>query len=154
MPCRQHVGAEILGRLEEIRELDLLVAGDAGDRRLAGNVALGEWLDHLFAEALLVIEHVMGNAEPRGDVARVVDVLTGAAGAFAMRRRAVVVELQRHADDIVALGGQKRRDDRGIDPARHGDDDAGLLRPLGEAEAVKGARGKGGVKRKGYGHGI
>ncbi len=39
---RQHVGAELLGGVEKIAELDLLVARDARDRRLAGGVALGE----------------------------------------------------------------------------------------------------------------
>ena len=47
----------------------------------------------------------MGNAEPRGDIARVVDILPGATRALAMRRLAVVVELHRHADDVVAFGG-------------------------------------------------
>ena len=108
---RQHVGAEVLGGLEQIGELHVLVAGDAGDRRLAGDIGAGERLDHLFAKARLVIEHVMGNAEPRGDVARVVDVLPGAAGAFAVGRRAMVVKLHRDADDVVALARQQRRDD-------------------------------------------
>ena len=42
VPGRQHVGAEILGRLQQIAELDLLIAGDARDRRLAGDVALSK----------------------------------------------------------------------------------------------------------------
>ena len=42
-----------------------------------------------------------------------------------MGRCAVVVELQRHADDVVAGRLDERRDDGGIDPARHGDEDAG-----------------------------
>ena len=95
-------GAEIAGGGEEVGELDGLVAGDAGDRRLAPRVALGERLDHRLAEARLVVEHVMRDAELRGDLARVVDVLPGAAGAGAMRGRAVVVELQGDADHIVA----------------------------------------------------
>ena len=37
-----------------------------------------------------------------GDRAGVVDVLAGAAGALAVGRRAVIVELQRDADDVVA----------------------------------------------------
>ena len=46
----------------------------------------------------------MGDAERVGDAARVVDVLAGAAGALAARRGAMVVELQRDADHVVALG--------------------------------------------------
>ena len=45
----------------------------------------------------------MRNAEPFGDVARVVDILPGAAGALAVGGGAVVVELQRDADDVVAF---------------------------------------------------
>ena len=75
MAGRQRVGAEILGGVEQIGELDELVAGDAGHRRLAAGVALGESVDHLLAEAALVVEHVMRDAEPRRDPAGVVDVL-------------------------------------------------------------------------------
>ncbi len=42
----------------------------------------GERIDHLLAEALLVIEDVMRDAEPRRDEPRIVDVLAGAAGAL------------------------------------------------------------------------
>ncbi len=43
---RERVGAEPPGGVEEIGELDRLVAGDAGHRGLAGGVALGETVDH------------------------------------------------------------------------------------------------------------
>src|SRR5260370_42129728 len=82
-----------------------------------------------------------GRALPRGralrDRARVIDVLPGAAGALAVSRGTVVVELQRHADDIVALGLEQGRRDRGIDAARHGDDDADVPRGAFEIEAVE-----------------
>jgi hypothetical protein len=103
MAGRQHVGAELPGGLEEVAELDRAVALDAGDRRLAGEVALGEAVDHRLAEALLVVEHVMGNADGLRHAAGVVDVLAGAAGALAVHGGAVVVELERDADDVVAL---------------------------------------------------
>ena len=141
----EQVGAEVLGRLEQVGELHVLVAGDAGDRRLAGDIGARERLDHLLAEPRLVIEDVMGNAEPRGDVARVVDVLARAARALAVRRRAVVVELHRDADDVVALARQQRRDDAGIDAARHRHDDARIRRGLGQAEAIERARRSGGA---------
>ena len=53
----------------------------------------------------------MGNADALRHRARVVDVLPGATGAGAMRGRAVVVELQGDADDIVALRLEQRRGD-------------------------------------------
>ena len=79
----------------------------------------------------------MGNAETGGDLARVVDVLAGAASAGAMRGLAVIVQLQRHADDVVTLGLEQRGDDGGIDAAGHGDDDARVGRRLGQVERVQ-----------------
>ncbi len=132
MAGRQHLGAELARGVEQVVELDRHVAVDAGHRRLARDVALGEAVDHRLLEAALVVEHVMRNADPVGDRARVVDVLAGAAGALAVGRRAVVVELQRDADHVVALGLEQRRRHRRIDAARHRDDDAGVLRPAVE----------------------
>src|SRR3546814_14588976 len=101
MTGRQRVGAELAGRTQQIAELDPLVTAHAGDRRLATKVSVREIVDHALAEQRFVIQHVMRNAEGRGDVPRVVDVLPGAAGALAAGRRAMVVELQGDADDIV-----------------------------------------------------
>ena len=106
MAGRQQVGAEVIGGVEQIGEFHVLVAGDAWHRGLAGDVGAGERLDYFLSKALLVVEHVMGNAEPRRDVPRVVDVLPGAARALAMGRFTVVVKLHRHADDVVALPRQ------------------------------------------------
>ena len=133
MAGRQEIGAEIIGRVEQIGEFQVLIAGDARDRSLARDVSSGEWLDHLLEKALLVVEHIMGDVEPRGDVPGVVDILPGAARALAMCRFAVVVKLHRDADHVIALGGEQRRRDRRIDPARHRDDDAGVGRGLIES---------------------
>ena len=131
MARRQQIGAEVVCGGVQIGEFHVLVAGHARDRGFAGDVGSGEGLDHLLTKALLVIEHIMRNAEPRGDVPRIVDVLPRAARALAMRRFAVVVELHRDADDVVALESEHRRHDGRIDPARHRDDDAGFGRGLG-----------------------
>ena len=132
----QRVGAELVGRLQQVGELDGLVAGNAGDRRLAGDVAFGERVDHRLAEALFVVEHEMGDAEGFRNAPGVVDVLAGAAGAGAMDRGAVVVKLQGHADDVISLPLQDARHDRRIHAARHRDDDAGALRAAGKVQAV------------------
>ena len=102
MAGRQRLGAEFARGLQQIAELDRLIALDARHRRLAGDIAVGETVDHRLLEAALVVEHVMRNADALGDRARVVDVLAGAAGALAVGRRAVIVKLQRDADDVVA----------------------------------------------------
>src|SRR5262249_35782763 len=64
------------------------------------------------------------------------DVLAGAAGALAVGRGAMVVQLQRDANDVVPLRFEERRRDRGIDTTRHGHHHAGLLRPSLEVKTV------------------
>jgi hypothetical protein len=49
----------------------------------------------------------------------------------------MVVELERDAHDIVAFGLHDRRDDGGIDPARHGDDHARVGRTAFDMKTVK-----------------
>jgi hypothetical protein len=78
----------------------------------------------------------MRDADALGDRARVVDVLSRTTGAFAMRRAAVVVKLQRHPDHVVAFGLEQGRRHRRIDTAGHGDDDAGVGRAAVKIEAV------------------
>ena len=57
----------------------------------------------------------MRNADALGHLPRVMDILSGAAGALAMGRRTMIVKLQGHADDVVAICLQQGRHDRGID---------------------------------------
>jgi len=68
------------------------------------------------------------DVECLGHPAGVVDVLPGAACALAMRRLAVIVELERDADHVVAGALDQAGRHRGIHPARHRHDDAGSLR--------------------------
>ncbi len=79
----------------------------------------------------------MRNADPLGNGTGVMDVAAGAAGALAVGRRAVIVKLQRDADDVVAGFRQDRGGNRGIDAARHGDDDARRRRPSLDIEQVQ-----------------
>ena len=59
----------------------------------------------------------------RGDAPRVVQIVERAAACRTRGRLALVVELHRQTDDVVALLGEQRRGDRGVDAARHRDDD-------------------------------
>src|SRR5258708_28113149 len=70
-------------------------------------------------------------------MARIVNVASGAARALAMGGRAVVIKLQRDADDIITLGFQQRSRHRRIDTARHGDDDPCVLGTAFNIEAVE-----------------
>ena len=91
MTGRERRGAEPFGRLEQVVELDLLIAGDAGDRRLSLEIAVGERAHHRLGEARLVIEHVMRDLQRIGHAARVLDVLPGAARSFPAECLAMVV---------------------------------------------------------------
>ena len=133
---RQHIGAEVLGDCHQVDELHRLVAGDARHRRLALLIGVGEGLDHRVAEALLVVEDVVRDVQRGGDAAGIVDVLAGAAGALAMGRLAMVVELERDADDVIALAGEEAGNHRGIDATGHRDDDARVLGALGKIKRV------------------
>ena len=80
----------------------------------------------------------MRNAERLADAARIVDVLAGAAGAGAVHGRAMIVELQRDAENIVALALQNAGDDGTVDAARHGNDDARIFGLAVKIETVHG----------------
>ena len=99
---RERAGAEVLRDLQQVPELDPLVAAHARDRRSPGRIALGKVLDHLRPEALLEVEHVVRDVEVPGHLAGILDVLPGAAGALAPERLAMVVELEGDADHLVA----------------------------------------------------
>ena len=78
----------------------------------------------------------MRDAEPFGDRARVADVLPGAAAARPADRFAMVVELQRDADDFGVGARGKAGDDARIDAARHRDDDTAAPGAGGKVERI------------------
>ncbi len=126
--CRQSIGAEIAGRLQEVGKLDGLVAGNARDRRLAADIARGERIDHGFAETCFIVEDIMRDAQALGYAACVFDILTGTAGTGTMGGCAMIIELQGDADDIIALAFEDAGHNRRIHAARHGNDDTGVFR--------------------------
>ena len=106
MPGGERRSAEIARGGEQVAKLDALVAADARHRRLAAAIRFGEILDHLGAKPALVIEHVMGDAEPVGDARRVANILPGAARPLSPGCGPMVVKLQGDADDFEAALGQ------------------------------------------------
>ena len=94
-----------------------------GIGRFAAAIGLGKILDYFLLKSAFVIEDVMRDAEPLGDARGVMDILTGAAGALAPQRRAMVVKLQGDADHLEPALDQQRGSDRRVDPARHRHDD-------------------------------
>jgi hypothetical protein len=84
---------------EPITPIFLIIAA----RRLAQRVAFGEIVDHGLSKAVFVIQHVMRNANSVGNIAGIVDILSGAASAFAVCGRAMVIKLKRDANNVVAF---------------------------------------------------
>src|SRR3954466_14948054 len=84
----------------------------------------------------------MRDIQSRRNVAGVDHILSGAAGALAMGRRAMVVKLQRDADDVVAFRLQQRSRRGRIDAAGHRDDDPRVLRTAFEIETVEHGSGR------------
>jgi hypothetical protein len=131
MTRRKAVGAEVAGEAEQVGELHPLVTADAGNRGAAAHIFVSKALDHRVAEPAFIVEHIMGDTEPVGDRSGVVNVLSGAAGAGAPDRLAMVVELERDSDNFGAAARGECGHDRAVDAARHGDDDPRLAgRPL------------------------
>src|SRR5262249_43462638 len=117
---REHIGAQLTRRDQQVVELDRHVALDARNRRLPMDITLRKTVDHGLLKARLVIEDVVRNADALRDTAGVVDILTRATGAFAMHSCAMVVELQRHADHVVALRLEQGCRHRRVDATGHG----------------------------------
>ena len=156
MSGRERARAEFARGRQQIAKLDRAVALDAGYRRFAKRVAVGKIVDYGFAEAAFIVEHVMRNADPFGNVAGVVDVAAGTAGALTMGGRAMVVKLQRDTDHVVAFGLQQGSRHRGIDAAGHGDHDPRVLRTAFEIQTVSHAKGhrlQSQARRAAYGQG-
>ena len=72
----------------------------------------------------LEVDDVVGDADAGGDAPRVVQVVDRAAGPEADLSLALVIQLHREADHLVALLRQERSGHRGVDAAGHGYDDA------------------------------
>ena len=139
MTGRERIALQVLCGLQQVAEFDRLVAQHTGNRRLAPDIAVGESLDDVFAETGFIVQHVMRNADGLGDPLRIEDILAGAARFFALHRFAVIVELKRHPDDVIALLRQQGSGDGTVHAARHGDDDTRIRGRFGDADGVHGA---------------
>ena len=105
----------------------MIVAEATGDRRAPGHVLFHERTNHVSLEALLVIDHVIRDADLLRDSACIVDVIERTAAPLHGLRHALlpgetplVPELHRKADDVVPVGAQHGRDGGRIHPPRHG----------------------------------
>src|SRR5262245_61132822 len=133
---RKDSSAELASGDQQVVELDRHIAVDAGHRRFAVDVALGEPVDDGFLEAAFVVEHVVRNANALRNAARIVVILACAARPLAVGRGPMVIKLQRYPNRVLARGLEQGGRDRRVYAARHGNDDASVCRPAVEIEAV------------------
>ena len=126
------VSANLPGYNKKLVKLQVIVAETAGDGRASGKVLVDEGTDNVALETLFVIDHVVGDADGFGHAARIVDVVEGTATsldrlghAFVPGETALIPELHRQADDIVAVGAKHGRDYGGINSSGHSDGDGG-----------------------------
>src|SRR3546814_20610523 len=89
-------------------------------------------LDHRVAETAFMVMDMVREAQPVGDRARVANILPGAAGADALSLRAMIIELQRHADDLGARARGERGADARVYSTRHGDDHSPVFHRTGQ----------------------
>ncbi len=108
MTGSQGVGANLLGHNQQLIKLQVIVAKAARNGRASRKILLDERTHHVALEALLVIDHVIRDADGLGDAARVVHVVERAAAslhrlghALVPGQPALVPELHGQADDIV-----------------------------------------------------
>ncbi len=138
MAGRQRIGAQIARGRQKVGKFDRLVAGNAGDRRFAGNIAFGEGIDHRFAETLFVVENIMRDAQHLADAAGIIDILAGTARTSTVHGSAMVVKLQGNTENVIALAFEDAGDHGTIDTAGHGDDDTRVFGLAIKIETVHG----------------
>ena len=95
--------------IEQRGELQVAVAVRARNRRAAGDVLVDEVRHDRPLKLALEIDDVVRDVEAPGHTAGVVEVVEAAAAAIAGLAVALVVELHRQADNLVARLGQQRR---------------------------------------------
>ena len=125
-------GADALRGLEELVELEVVVAERAGNGRAPGKVLGDKGPDDVGFKALLLVDDVVGNAQVLGHAAGVVNIVQRTAAAGLRRvgnsvlagQPRLIPKLERQAHDAiggaVARVGEHRRHRRGVHPSGHG----------------------------------
>ncbi|OLE64515.1 MAG: hypothetical protein AUG74_13100 [Bacteroidetes bacterium 13_1_20CM_4_60_6] len=108
-------------------KLQVVIAEAARNRRATGKILIHKWTNYILLKTLLVIYHIVWNAEILGYAACIVNVLYGAAAPLHLLRHALttsqtalVPELHGQSDNVIALRTQHGRDGGRIHTARHG----------------------------------
>jgi len=122
-------------RLQQLIELQMVVAERAGNRRAPGQILVDKRPHHVALEPLLLVDDVIRNPQVLGHAPRVINIIQRAAAArFGRVGNAVlagqprlVPKMQGEADDAHARVRKNRRRRRGVHPSGHGDGSGILL---------------------------
>src|SRR5260370_10738210 len=76
------IGANLPCHNKKLVKLQVIVAETARNRRPSGKILLDERPHHIALKALLVIDHIVGDAEGLGNAASIVDVVARTAPAL------------------------------------------------------------------------
>src|SRR6266567_1300286 len=111
--CGNPRSSNLLGYNEQLIKLQVVITEAAGDRCAPGNIFLDERTNHVALETLLVIDHVIRDADLLRHAAGIVDIIERAATslhglghALLPSEAALVPELHGEADDVVSLRAQ------------------------------------------------
>ena len=129
-------GAKFPRSRQKIHEFDPLVAANTGNGRGAGQIIVDKFIDHGGAKSVLIIQHIMGDAQTIGHLPGVMDVGAGATGAGPLDSLAMIVELQGNTDHFITGPLAQSRTYGGIHAAGHGDDNTRPIRHPVQAEAL------------------
>ena len=141
MSRRNKIRAELVCAVNEPAELQILIAHHARIRRATCLVFVGEVLDDVLLEFRRLVNEVIRDVELVADGARVGDGLRAAALVLRAVHAILRPELERDADDLVALLDQKRRRRGGINSPAHAADDALTLLRIHKAVIIQCAGG-------------
>ena len=109
---RHEIGVEALRPVQQGAEFEVAVAVHARDRCAPGRILADKVRDDLVLELTLEIDDVMGDANDGGGPTRVVKVVERTTATETAHALALVVELHRQADHLVALLGEQGRGNR------------------------------------------
>ena len=124
MSCCDELRAKLIRAVNEPSEFQILIAHHARIRRAAGLVFIGEVTDDVLLEFSRLVNEVVRDVELVADRARVGDGLRTAALVLRTVHAILRPELERDADDLIALLQQQRRRGGGVHSPAHAADHA------------------------------
>jgi len=121
------IRAELTGAVNQPAKLEILIAHHARIRRAAGLVFVGKVADDVLLEFRRLINQVIRDAKRVADGAGIGNGLRAATLVLGAVHAILRPELERDADDLVALLEQQRCRGGGVHPSAHAADHARAL---------------------------